>query len=258
MTPLFPTRLIYFVCRRTYRLWKRQRMLVWAEPTVWLATFNSDRFVKGFVSNSHECNVNSSFHFLYHKTWKVIDGGDRWILIVPLHKISHPRGEISPSPSKLSWGEIFAPVFQRRTFALVSFPPLTPRCYATACGYSENWILFHHDLWWRDFEIESTASTSNQWWCTLRYFKEKWIPQILFEELKLDEKVSASSRLNRTSVQNEKSTSESVLSQLVDFHPLPAIVLEHRQVMALLHNLLLYEVVYEVKLKHMHKDACLW
>lgn len=54
--------------------------------------------------------------------------------------------------------------------------------------------------------------------------------QVLFEELHLDSKLEGAGRLQKTSVTRETSTSESVLQQLQDFHPLPAIVLEYRQV----------------------------
>ena len=54
--------------------------------------------------------------------------------------------------------------------------------------------------------------------------------KVLFEELRLDAKLPSKSRLAKTSVNNQTSTSESVLIQLAPFHPLPGIVLEYRQV----------------------------
>ncbi len=55
--------------------------------------------------------------------------------------------------------------------------------------------------------------------------------QVLFEELQLDLKLPQNSKkIARTSVNQEKSTSEAVLTQLQDLHPLPKIVLEYRQV----------------------------
>ena len=54
--------------------------------------------------------------------------------------------------------------------------------------------------------------------------------QVLFEELKLDLKLPSSSKLAKTSVGKETSTSEVTLTLLSPFHHLPAIVLEHRQV----------------------------
>ncbi|XP_070563600.1 DNA polymerase nu-like isoform X3 [Ptychodera flava] len=57
--------------------------------------------------------------------------------------------------------------------------------------------------------------------------------EVLFNELKLDEKYQGSTKLARTQVNNFKSTSESVLQHLQDLHPLPRIILEHRQIMKL-------------------------
>ncbi|KAL4231845.1 hypothetical protein ACF0H5_009421 [Mactra antiquata] len=54
--------------------------------------------------------------------------------------------------------------------------------------------------------------------------------QVLFEELRLDSKISGKTKLAKTSVTKEMSTSESVLNQLSSVHPLPSIVLEYRQV----------------------------
>ncbi|CAC5409529.1 POLN [Mytilus coruscus] len=53
--------------------------------------------------------------------------------------------------------------------------------------------------------------------------------QVLFEELKLDAKLPKKNKLAKTSIGHQISTSESVLQQLVDFHPLPGLVLEYRQ-----------------------------
>ncbi|VDI53250.1 DNA polymerase nu [Mytilus galloprovincialis] len=53
--------------------------------------------------------------------------------------------------------------------------------------------------------------------------------QVLFEELKLDTKLPKKNKLAKTSIGHQISTSESVLQQLVDFHPLPGLVLEYRQ-----------------------------
>jgi hypothetical protein len=54
--------------------------------------------------------------------------------------------------------------------------------------------------------------------------------QLLFEELKLDTKLPAKAKIARTSVNHQKSTSESVLIQLKEVHPLPGLILEYRQV----------------------------
>ena len=54
--------------------------------------------------------------------------------------------------------------------------------------------------------------------------------QVLFEELKLDLQLIGKKKITRTSVNNFKSTSESVLLQLQELHPLPKIILEYRQV----------------------------
>ncbi|XP_063435406.1 DNA polymerase nu-like isoform X2 [Mytilus trossulus] len=53
--------------------------------------------------------------------------------------------------------------------------------------------------------------------------------QVLFEELKLDTKLPKKNKLAKTSIGHQISTSESVLQQLVGFHPLPGLVLEYRQ-----------------------------
>ncbi|XP_078587520.1 uncharacterized protein LOC144868784 isoform X2 [Branchiostoma floridae x Branchiostoma japonicum] len=52
---------------------------------------------------------------------------------------------------------------------------------------------------------------------------------VLFDELHLDERCDNRQKLARTSVNNLKSTSESVLVQLQDLHPLPKLVLEYRK-----------------------------
>ncbi|XP_013403383.1 DNA polymerase nu [Lingula anatina] len=57
--------------------------------------------------------------------------------------------------------------------------------------------------------------------------------QVLFEELKLDAKLPKKAKIAKTSVGQQKSTSEAVLSQLKDLHPLPKIVLEYRQLQKL-------------------------
>ena len=46
----------------------------------------------------------------------------------------------------------------------------------------------------------------------------------------MDVKLPQNSKIARTSVSQEKSTSEAVLTQLQDLHPLPGIVLQYRQV----------------------------
>jgi DNA polymerase nu len=51
--------------------------------------------------------------------------------------------------------------------------------------------------------------------------------QVLFDELQLDKKCSK--KLSKTHVLKHKSTSEAVLIQLQDLHPLPGLVLEYRQ-----------------------------
>ena len=56
------------------------------------------------------------------------------------------------------------------------------------------------------------------------------VSQVLFEELQLDLKLSQNMKMHRTAVRNQKSTSEAVLTHLQDLHPLPKLVLEHRQV----------------------------
>lgn len=57
--------------------------------------------------------------------------------------------------------------------------------------------------------------------------------QVLFEELKLDSHLPGKTRLAKTSVTRETSTSEAVLTQLQPVHPLPAIILEYRQLQKL-------------------------
>nr|XP_054765667.1 DNA polymerase nu-like [Lytechinus pictus] len=56
--------------------------------------------------------------------------------------------------------------------------------------------------------------------------------QVLFDELKLDE-LCPGQKLQRTNVQNLKSTSEAVLHKLKSLHPLPELVLNHRQLVKL-------------------------
>ena len=51
--------------------------------------------------------------------------------------------------------------------------------------------------------------------------------QILYEELKLDEKIQ--DKVSRTATNREKSTSEACLLKLKDIHPLPRIILAHRR-----------------------------
>ena len=46
----------------------------------------------------------------------------------------------------------------------------------------------------------------------------------------MDTKLTGKTKLAKTTVGRETSTSEAVLTQLLPFHPLPAIVLEYRQV----------------------------
>ncbi|XP_053407727.1 DNA polymerase nu-like isoform X3 [Mercenaria mercenaria] len=57
--------------------------------------------------------------------------------------------------------------------------------------------------------------------------------QVLFEELKLDSFLQGKTKLVKTSVTRETSTSETVLTQLLPFHPLPEVVLEYRQLQKL-------------------------
>ena len=52
--------------------------------------------------------------------------------------------------------------------------------------------------------------------------------QILYEELKLDEKIP--DNMSRTAAKREKSTSEACLLKLTDLHPLPRIILAHRRI----------------------------
>lgn len=53
--------------------------------------------------------------------------------------------------------------------------------------------------------------------------------QVIFEELQLHTRLS-NSKLAKTAVGHQLSTSESVLTQLMHLHPLPAVILEYRQV----------------------------
>ncbi|KAI0209399.1 DNA polymerase nu [Lamellibrachia satsuma] len=57
--------------------------------------------------------------------------------------------------------------------------------------------------------------------------------QILFEELKLDSRLPPNKHVVRTLVKQQKSTSEAVLTVLQDVHPLPALILQYRQVQKL-------------------------
>ncbi|XP_060581929.1 DNA polymerase nu-like [Ruditapes philippinarum] len=57
--------------------------------------------------------------------------------------------------------------------------------------------------------------------------------QVLFEELKLDSYLPGKTKLAKTNVTREISTSETVLTQLLPFHPLPGILLEYRQLQKL-------------------------
>ncbi|XP_063695453.1 DNA polymerase nu-like [Bolinopsis microptera] len=52
--------------------------------------------------------------------------------------------------------------------------------------------------------------------------------QILYEELKLDEKIP--DNMSRTAAKREKSTSEACLLKLTELHPLPRIILAHRRI----------------------------
>lgn len=53
--------------------------------------------------------------------------------------------------------------------------------------------------------------------------------QVIFEELQLHTRLS-NAKLAKTAVGHQLSTSESVLTQLMHLHPLPAVILEYRQV----------------------------
>ncbi|KAK3096165.1 hypothetical protein FSP39_023920 [Pinctada imbricata] len=57
--------------------------------------------------------------------------------------------------------------------------------------------------------------------------------QVLFEELKLDKMLPQKTKFAKTNVGHQTSTSEAVLNQLTCVHPLPAIVLEYRQIQKL-------------------------
>ena len=54
--------------------------------------------------------------------------------------------------------------------------------------------------------------------------------QVLYEELKLDQKLKGKAKIGKTSVCQAKSTGESSLRVLADVHSLPSLVLEYRQV----------------------------
>lgn len=61
----------------------------------------------------------------------------------------------------------------------------------------------------------------------------KWLLfylQVLYEELKLDQKLAPHTKVGKTDVSNQKSTCEASLHLLAAVHPLPALVLEYRQV----------------------------
>ncbi|XP_072042570.1 DNA polymerase nu-like [Amphiura filiformis] len=68
--------------------------------------------------------------------------------------------------------------------------------------------------------------------CVFQVSSHVQLRQVLFDQLKLDQNLQGQ-KLARTNVQNLKSTSEAVLVKLQDFHPLPKIVLEYRQLMKL-------------------------
>ncbi|XP_062508647.1 DNA polymerase nu-like isoform X2 [Corticium candelabrum] len=55
----------------------------------------------------------------------------------------------------------------------------------------------------------------------------KQLRELLFDELKLDEKLSGRNVV-KTITNQEKSTSEAVLNQLREFHPLPGLILQYR------------------------------
>ncbi|XP_050399369.1 DNA polymerase nu isoform X2 [Patella vulgata] len=57
--------------------------------------------------------------------------------------------------------------------------------------------------------------------------------QVLYEELQLDKKLPSNCKMVKTSVAHQKSTSESMLSQMAAYHPLPNIILEYRQLQKL-------------------------
>ncbi|XP_005089980.2 DNA polymerase nu [Aplysia californica] len=57
--------------------------------------------------------------------------------------------------------------------------------------------------------------------------------QVLYEELKLDQKLTGKVKIGKTSVCQEKSTGESTLRLLAEVHPLPSLVLEYRQLQKL-------------------------
>lgn len=57
--------------------------------------------------------------------------------------------------------------------------------------------------------------------------------QVLYEELKIDQMLPAKAKVGKTSVAQLKSTSEASLSQFIDVHPLPSLVLEYRQLQKL-------------------------
>ncbi|CAG5125614.1 unnamed protein product, partial [Candidula unifasciata] len=58
--------------------------------------------------------------------------------------------------------------------------------------------------------------------------------QILYEELQLDTKLAPDKKIMKTDVCNQKSTCESSLKLLAGVHPLPALILEYRQMQKLM------------------------
>jgi len=58
---------------------------------------------------------------------------------------------------------------------------------------------------------------------------QRCILQVLYDQLKLDQHLSKNT-LYRTAKGQEMSTSEGMLKQLVPYHPLPSVILKHRQV----------------------------
>ncbi|RUS72236.1 hypothetical protein EGW08_020009, partial [Elysia chlorotica] len=56
---------------------------------------------------------------------------------------------------------------------------------------------------------------------------------VLYDELKLDQRLPSKAKIGKTNVAQVKSTSEASLNQLIDVHPLPSLVLEYRQLQKL-------------------------
>lgn len=71
--------------------------------------------------------------------------------------------------------------------------------------------------------------------------------EVLFEELKLDQQCKK--KLARTSIKNQKSTSEAVLLHLQDLHPLPRLVLQYR------HLVKLKSTYFDGILSHVNKSV---